>query len=99
MTMGTAVVLIALGFALAGPFLYLDWRSSRERKRLAARDAAAQQWREQRRAELAASMGAQEARNHDQTVLEPEEVEAFAEIAKYVTPGIPSAEQIEGGSG
>ena len=95
----TVLVLVALGIVLAAPFLYLDWRTEREKKRLAARDAAARLWREQRRARLAASLEAREARARDRVALGPEEEEAFAEIASYVEPGIASAERIEGESG
>ena len=61
----TVVVLIALGITLAAPFLYLDWRNHREAKRLAARDETARLWREHRRAMLAASLEAREARTRD----------------------------------
>ena len=94
----TVLVLVALGVALAAPFLYVDWRNHREEKRLAARDEAARLWREQRRAALAASLEAQEARARDRVTLEPEEEEAFDEIARFVEPGIASAERIKGES-
>ena len=93
-----AVVLVALGVVLAVPSLYLDWRNNREKKRLTARDEAARLWREQRRAELAASLEAQEARARDRVTLGPEEEEAFDEIARFVEPGIASAERIKGES-